>query len=97
MSAIAISSYVYTASRVFEHECCDILYSYRVYSLAVQDCLVLSFTIFLSVSNTLLWVFLNAKILQLPELVKQVGTAAWLECRLSHLGVAGSSPGHDNL
>ena len=25
---------------------------------------------------------------------KQVGVAAWLECWLSHLGVAGSSPGH---
>ena len=28
---------------------------------------------------------------------KQVGVAAWLECWLSHLGVAGSSPGRDNL
>ena len=28
---------------------------------------------------------------------KQVGLAAWLECWLSHPGVAGSSPGHDNL
>ena len=31
------------------------------------------------------------------ENLKQVGVAAWLECWLSHLGVAGSSPGHDNL
>ena len=30
-------------------------------------------------------------------LFKQVGVAAWLECWLSHLGVAGSSPGRDNL
>ena len=29
--------------------------------------------------------------------VKQVGVAAWLKCWLSHLGVAGSSPGHENL
>ena len=28
---------------------------------------------------------------------KQVGLAALLECWLSHLGVAGSSPGHDNM
>ena len=28
---------------------------------------------------------------------KQAGVAAWLECWISHLGVAGSSPGHDNL
>ena len=28
---------------------------------------------------------------------QQVGVAAWLECWLSHLGVAGSSPGRDNL
>ena len=28
---------------------------------------------------------------------RQVGVAAWLECWLSHLGVAGSSPGRDNL
>ena len=28
---------------------------------------------------------------------KQVGVAAWLECWLSHLGVAGLSPGRDNL
>ena len=38
---------------------------------------------------------------QLPPLAswiqKQVGVAAWLECWLSHLGVAGSSPGRDNL
>ena len=27
----------------------------------------------------------------------QVGVAAWLECWLSHLGVAGLSPGRDNL
>ena len=29
--------------------------------------------------------------------VKQVGVAVCLECWLFHLGVAGSSPGHDNL
>ena len=28
---------------------------------------------------------------------EQVGVAAWLECWLSHLGVAGLSPGRDNL
>ena len=28
--------------------------------------------------------------------VKQVGVAAWLQCWLSHLGLAGLSPGHDN-
>ena len=33
----------------------------------------------------------------LVSLPKQVGVAAWLECWLSHLGVAGSSPGCDNL
>ena len=31
------------------------------------------------------------------HILKQVGGAAWLECWLSHLGVAGSSPGRDNL
>ena len=34
---------------------------------------------------------------QLALSLKQVGVAAWLECWLSHLGVAGLSPGHDNL
>ena len=34
---------------------------------------------------------------QLLILKKQVGVAAWLECWLSHLGVAGLSPGRDNL
>ena len=29
--------------------------------------------------------------------LNQVGVAVWLECWLSHLGVAGLSPGHDNL
>ena len=28
---------------------------------------------------------------------KEVGLAAWLQCWLSILGVAGSSPGHDNF
>ena len=30
-------------------------------------------------------------------MLKQFRVAAWLECWLSHLGVVGSSPGHDNL
>ena len=30
-------------------------------------------------------------------MAKQVGVAVWLECWLSHLGVAGLTPGHDNL
>ena len=36
-------------------------------------------------------------LIELVDLAKQVGVAAWLECWLSHLGVAGSSPGRDNL
>ena len=31
------------------------------------------------------------------SIAKQVGVAAWLECWISHLGVAGLSPGRDNL
>ena len=34
---------------------------------------------------------------ELAVIHKQVGVAAWLECWLSHLGVAGLSPGRDNL
>ena len=29
--------------------------------------------------------------------MKQVGLAEWSKCRLSHLGVAGSIPGHEDL
>ena len=29
--------------------------------------------------------------------IKQVGLAEWLKCPLSHLGVAGTIPGHNNL
>ena len=35
--------------------------------------------------------------LAIASSLKQVGVAAWLECWLSHLWVAGSSPGRDNL
>ena len=35
--------------------------------------------------------------LTFTEYDKQVGLAVWLESWLSHLGVAGLSPGHDNL
>ena len=39
----------------------------------------------------------TAQVQLVMDRLKQVGVAAWLECWLSHMGVAGSSPGRDNL
>ena len=33
----------------------------------------------------------------ISNFLKGIGLTAWSECRLSHLGVAGLSPGHDNM
>ena len=56
-----------------------------------------AFPPFLSLSRFIAAFFELLHRLAIAMRARQVGLAAWLERRLSHLGVAGSSPGHDDL